>query len=170
METNIDPVVRPEDGAMSRFAETLIRRFGNTREARERFWEKAKAVDPPLDENEAKTVWLDGMLRLKAITAQESVSPKPDDDPTPRKPDDFTDVGQAHSFAKHCRDHVRYSPATDYLVYDGICWQESKSRVQGALHEFTEDLWNGLIDHVTVHADERLVFVFKNGKEIVETL
>ena len=56
----------------------------------------------------------------------------------PLKPDDYSDVGQAYAFAKKCRDHVRYSPATDYLVYDGVCWQESKSRAQAALHEFTD--------------------------------
>ena len=58
--------------------------------------------------------------------------------PTPRKPDDYSDVGQVYAFAKHCRAHVRYSPATDYLVYDGICWQESKSQAQAALHVFTD--------------------------------
>ena len=36
--------------------------------------------------------------------------------------------------------------------------------------EYTDSLWNGLIDHVTVYADERLVFTFKNGKEIAEQL
>ena len=36
--------------------------------------------------------------------------------------------------------------------------------------EFTESLWNGLVDHVTVYADERLVFTFKNGKEVTISL
>ena len=36
--------------------------------------------------------------------------------------------------------------------------------------EYADSLWNGLIDHVTVYADERLVFTFKNGKEIAEQL
>ena len=35
---------------------------------------------------------------------------------------------------------------------------------------FDEKLWNGTIDHVTVHADERVVFRFKDGKEIVTRL
>lgn len=33
-----------------------------------------------------------------------------------------------------------------------------------------EKLWHGTIDHVTVHADERVVFMFKDGKEIVTRL
>ena len=36
--------------------------------------------------------------------------------------------------------------------------------------DFDEKLWNAMIDHVSVHADERLVFYFKNGIEIVEQL
>ena len=36
--------------------------------------------------------------------------------------------------------------------------------------EFDEKLWNAMVDHVTVHTDERLVFQFKNGTEIVEQL
>ena len=41
---------------------------------------------------------------------------------------------------------------------------------QAAGFEFTESLWNGLVDHVTVYADERLVFTFKNGKEVTVSL
>ncbi len=35
---------------------------------------------------------------------------------------------------------------------------------------FSELLWYGIIDHVTVYEDERLVFTFKNGAEITELL
>ena len=35
---------------------------------------------------------------------------------------------------------------------------------------FDEKLWHGLIDHVTVYHDERLVFHFKDGSEITEQL
>jgi len=31
---------------------------------------------------------------------------------------------------------------------------------------FTDALWNTAVDHVTVYADDRLVFHFKNGSEI----
>lgn len=35
---------------------------------------------------------------------------------------------------------------------------------------FDEKLWNGTIDHVIVYADERVVFCFKDGKEITTRL
>ena len=41
---------------------------------------------------------------------------------------------------------------------------------QAAGLEYSDNLWIGLIDHVTVYEDERLVFAFKNGKEITEQL
>ena len=31
---------------------------------------------------------------------------------------------------------------------------------------FNEKLWQGTVDHVTVYADERVVFRFKDGKEV----
>ena len=36
--------------------------------------------------------------------------------------------------------------------------------------EFNEKLWNGLVDHVMVYNDERLVFHFKDGSKIAEQL
>ena len=36
--------------------------------------------------------------------------------------------------------------------------------------EFSERLWNAVIDHVTVYEDERLVFTFKYGGDIEERL
>ena len=36
--------------------------------------------------------------------------------------------------------------------------------------DFDEKLWNGTIDHITVYADERVVFVFKDKAEITITL
>lgn len=124
---------------MSRLAGKLIKRYGNTREARERFLEKAKACDPPLDMNELKAIWGSAVKFGKTVSAQAGyVPPEEYNGPTPRKPDDYSDVGQAYAFAKHCRDYVRYSPATDYIVYDGVCWQESKPRSQAAMQQFTD--------------------------------
>ena len=35
---------------------------------------------------------------------------------------------------------------------------------------FSESHWNALVDHVTVYADDRMIFTFKNGSEITENL
>lgn len=124
---------------MSQIAGKLIKRYGNTYEAKKLFVEKAKACSPPLSQNELKSVWKSAVKFGKKVAAQEGyIPPEQYNDPTPRKPEDYSDVGQAYIFAKHCRSYVRYSPATDYIVYDGTCWQESKPRSQAAMQQFTD--------------------------------
>lgn len=145
MATQVSPPERsiPEgkrNTTLSHTAGRLIKRYGDTPKARAKFSEAVAACDPPLPQSEVNHIWRSAVSFGKKIAAQEGyIPPEKYNDPTPRKPEDYSDVGQAYVFAKFCRDHVRYSPATDYLVYDGICWQESKSRAQAALHEFTDD-------------------------------
>ena len=124
---------------MSHIAGKLIKRYGNTDESRKLFVEKAKACDPPLSRDELKSIWKSAVSFGKKVAAQEGyVSPEEYNDRTPHKPEDYSDVGQAYVFSKHCRSFVRYSPATDYIVYDGTCWQESKPRSQAAMQQFTD--------------------------------
>lgn len=137
------PVERIPEGqrntTMSQIAGKLIKRYGNTDEAKRLFVEKSKACDPPLSKDELRTIWRSAIQFGKKVAAQpDYIPPGQYNDPTPRKPEDYSDVGQAYAFAKHCRSYVRYSPATDYIVYDGTCWQESKPRSQAALQQFTD--------------------------------
>lgn len=65
--------------------------------------------------------------------------------------------------------------------YDALRQQKERRQIQAdaisgclfALGEldllqitFSESLWNATVDHVTIHADERLVFRFKNGANV----
>lgn len=36
--------------------------------------------------------------------------------------------------------------------------------------EFSDSLWNSMVEKVTVHSDGRAVFTFKNGRGIAETI
>lgn len=138
------PIGRIPEGqrnsTMSRIAACLIKRYGDAPEAYAAFLEKADACEPPLGDAELKTIWRSAVNFGKKVSSKEGYIP-PDqfNDPTPRKPEDYSDVGQAKVFSGFCRDRVRYSPATDYLVYDGVCWQESKPKAQAALHAFTDE-------------------------------
>lgn len=124
---------------MSRIAGKLVKRYGDTHEAWGIFLEKARNCAPPLNENELDGVWSSAVKFGKAVSAQPGyVPPEEYNDSTSCKPDDYSDVGQAYAFAKHYRNYVRYSPATDYIVYDGVCWQESKPRSQAAMQQFTD--------------------------------
>ncbi|MCI1264068.1 MAG: primase C-terminal domain-containing protein, partial [Saccharofermentans sp.] len=140
-EPDFDEVI-PEgqrNSTMSRIAGRIIKRYGDTNEAKRRFAEKAAACNPPLDPKELQTIWSSAIKFGGKVSQQDGYIPPEDyNNPTSRKPADYSDLGQAYAFAKFCRDYVRYSPATDYIVYNGIYWEESKPRAQAALDEFTD--------------------------------
>ena len=54
------------------------------------------------------------------------------------------------------------------IVFSGILFRLTE--LEEIPIDFDEALWNTLIDHVTVYADERIVFSFMDGTEITEML
>ncbi|MGO5292759.1 phage/plasmid primase, P4 family [Bilifractor sp. LCP19S3_H10] len=54
------------------------------------------------------------------------------------RPSDYTDIGQAKALAAEYGNELRFNPSTDFLRYDGACWQESKELALGATIEFTD--------------------------------
>ena len=54
------------------------------------------------------------------------------------------------------------------VVFRGILFQLTE--LDEIPIDFDEALWNTLVDHVTVYADERIVFSFMDGTEILVTL
>ena len=54
------------------------------------------------------------------------------------KPEDYTDLGQARILSREYGEELRYSPAFDYMRYDGTQWQESGELAVGAEVELTD--------------------------------
>ena len=52
------------------------------------------------------------------------------------KPGDYSDIGEAKAFVKEYGEMVRFTTATDYLIYDGKVWNESKQRAVSVMEEF----------------------------------
>lgn len=52
-------------------------------------------------------------------------------------PEDFSDVGQATVLSREYEDRLRYSPSTDYMVFNGSFWEESQPNAQGIAQELT---------------------------------
>jgi len=93
--------------------------------------------------------------------------------------------------ANQATDQVAYADRYNSLVeryeklqaeYDALLQQKERRQIQAeavdgclkALEEldlldisFSDGLWNTVVDHVTVYADGRLMFHFKNGVEII---
>lgn len=127
------------NATMSKFAGKVIKRYGDTDKAREVFWEKAEKCNPPLPDSELEKIWKSAQGFLKRIAEDPSYLP-------PEKfecifmlmPEDNSDVGQAAVLAREYGWCLRYSPSTDFIVYNGSFWEESKPKAQGYSQKITD--------------------------------
>lgn len=131
------------NSTMSHFAGRVLKRFGDTEEAYTAFMERAARCEPPLEDAELMTIWRSAQGFYQRVSAQDDYIP-PEQWNVEHSgrfnydPDDRTDVGQARLLGKHFSQELRYSPATDYIRYDGACWQETKPGAQAVAHALTD--------------------------------
>ncbi|RGC79760.1 DNA primase [Hungatella hathewayi] len=127
------------NSTMSHIAGKIIKRYGNTEDAHNLFLKKAELCNPPLPENELKVIWSSALKFGNKVSNQEGyIPPEQYNSDCRLKPEDFSDVGQATVLAKEYKDILRYSPSTDYMVYNGGFWEESKPKSQGVSQDLTE--------------------------------
>ena len=126
------------NNAMSQYAGRIIKRYGNTDEAYDLFLKKAEKCNPPLEETELKIIWSSAVNFWGKVASQEDyIPPEAYNSEILLKPDDFSDVGQATVLAREYENVLRYSPSTDYIVYNGSFWEESKPQSQAVAQELT---------------------------------
>lgn len=126
------------NNTMSHIAGKLIKRFGASDEAYEKFLEQATRCDPPLSDEELSTIWNSAKKFGDKVSNQEGyIPPEQYNLELQLKPEDFSDVGQAIILAREYGDKLRYSPATDFLVYNGCFWEESQPNAQAIAQELT---------------------------------
>ncbi|QOQ39381.1 phage/plasmid primase, P4 family [Trueperella pecoris] len=128
------------NATLSRFAGRLLIRLGTTDEARALFDRKAARCNPPLPESEVESIWRSATRFAKTVENQPGYLPPEDFEASldSVRPSDYSDVGQAHALTKAYPDSLRYSEATDWLVYyDGV-WYESAPAAQAVAQELTE--------------------------------
>lgn len=68
---------------------------------------------------------------------------------------------------------IKFAPRADVGISPVRSYTAKKKMENVVLHQksFTDEkLWQGTVDHVIVHADERVMFHFKDGKKIVTRL
>ena len=131
------------NSTMSHFAGRVLKRFGDTDEAYQAFLKRAAKCEPPLGDDELKTIWHSAQNFYQRISKEEDYVP-PEEWNAERSsgfkydPPDRTDVGQARLLGTYFGQELRYSPATDYIRYDGSCWQETKPGAQAVAHALTD--------------------------------
>ena len=123
---------------MSRYAGRIIKRLGNTEEAHKQFLKEAEKCSPPLDDAELAGIWASAVKFGAKVAAQEGyIPPEQYNQDFLLMPEDFSDVGQAIVLSREYMDRLRFSPATDYIVFNGSFWEESQPNAQGIAQELT---------------------------------
>lgn len=134
-------IVIPEgsrNATLSHYAGRILKRFGNTDEAHKHFAEVAACCQPPLEQSELDSIWRSAQRFYGKVAAQEGyIPPEQYNQDLQLKPSDYSDVGQATVLAREYENKLRYSPSTDYLVYNGRFWEESKPKAQAVAQELT---------------------------------
>jgi len=128
---------------LSHFAGRALKRFGETEKAKQVFLDEAVKCDPPLENEELKTIWYSALkfYRNKVKTQPGYVQPDEYNEDFKAgclKPEDYSDIGQAKMLTKEYGEELRYSDATDYLRYDGDAWIEERQLAVGAMEEFLD--------------------------------
>lgn len=123
---------------MSHYAGRIIKRLGNTEEAHNQFLKEAEKCSPPLDDAELAGIWASAVKFGAKMAAQEGyIPPEQYNQDFLLMPEDFSDVGQAIVLSREYMDRLRFSPATDYIVFNGSFWEESQPNAQGIAQELT---------------------------------
>lgn len=124
---------------MSHAAGKLIKRYGDTLIAYELFLKTAAKCNPPLPDEELEKIWNSAKRFGSKVSKQDGyIPPEQYNSGCVLKPEDFSDVGQATVLAQEYIGKLRYSPSTDYMVYNGSFWEESKPKSQGISQELTD--------------------------------
>lgn len=126
------------NSTMSRMAGKLVKRFGVTEDAHAKFLEKAAECDPPLDDAELENIWASACKFGRKVTSQEGYVPPDQYGENSLIPDDFSDVGEAHTFVDCYSEEIAFTVATNYLRYNGVYWEESEQAAVMAMIEHTD--------------------------------
>lgn len=156
-------IVIPEgsrNATLSHYAGRILKRFGNTEEAHVHFEEVAACCQPPLEHTELDTIWRSAQRFYEKISAQDGyIPPEQYNQDLQLKPTDYSDVGQATVLSREYEDRLRYSPSTDFLVYNGRFWEESKPKAQAIAQELTSRQLDEADTEIRKATDE----LMKNG-------
>ena len=113
--------------------------YGNTEEARQHFSDLADKCVPPLEQTELDAIWRSALRFYGKVADQaDYIPPDKYNLDLQLRPSDYSDVGQAVVLSREYEEKLRYSPSTDYIVYNGCFWEESKPKSQAVAQELTD--------------------------------
>lgn len=136
---DIDSIMEgSRNSTLSQIAGRIIKRYGNTEEAHQKFLSEADRCVPPLEESELNIIWKSAQGFAKRISEQDRyIPPEYFNYETKYKPRDYSDVGQAEVLASVFDSELLYNPSNGYMRYNSIYWDESNEMAQAAAQELT---------------------------------
>lgn len=132
------------NNTLYRFAVRIMIRFGDSDYAKDAFRRQADKCEVALAPKELKSIWRSALkfYKDKILTSEDYVPPDPYNNEFSKvgdlMPGDFSDIGEAKVLAREYGNELVYTPATEFLRYDGKVWVESKQRAVGAMEEFLD--------------------------------
>ncbi|MEW6905509.1 phage/plasmid primase, P4 family [Trueperella pyogenes] len=126
------------NATLSRFAGRVLIRYGNTDQARNLFDAKADLCRPPLPKDEVERIWASAIRFARKVEQDpDYLTPEQYEQLRSLRPSDMTDVGQALMLGSEYLGEMRYSPATDWLTFNGQYWEESAPAAQRVAQDLT---------------------------------
>ena len=126
------------NATMSHYAGRILKRLGMTDKAYQKFLEKAQECEPPLDQEELDKIWTSACKFYKKVSSSPDYIPPDEYIGDSLKPDDYSDIGEARTFAAVYEGEVCFTEATGFLRNNEIYWMESRQRPIAAMMEHTD--------------------------------
>lgn len=123
------------------YALKVLTRYGVCVQAYRLFTEEHAKCEEPLNRAELDSIWASAKEYYNNTISKSPNYKSPAAYNSQGKslmPPDYSDIGEAKVLAREYGHKVKYSDATDYLIYDGNRWVEDKQSVIGALEEFLD--------------------------------
>ena len=176
MKTNRSIPQGQRNSTMSRIAGRLVKRFGVSEEAYQKFLEKAAECEPPLSDEELRTIWHSACKFGRKVTSQDGYIAPEDYGKQPMIPDDFSDVGEARTLLNCFGEELVFTIATNYLRYNGTYWEESEQAAVMAMIEHTDaqlslaEKMSDAVMNEMLSAGLRKEEILKGGKRFQDNL
>lgn len=123
------------NSTLSKRAAQLVKRYGVTETAKEKFLEVAQCCTPPLPPKELASIWKSAeKFGHRVMQEAGYVPPEIYGEKLPTlalKPGDNSDMGEAKVLVKEYKTVLAYTASTHFMVYNGTYWQESKELAMG---------------------------------------
>lgn len=143
MYTGGDILEGSRNNTMSHFAGKVLKKFGDTDEAYQKYIERAGKCVPPLPESELDTIWKSAKKFYKKVASSDGYVPPEEYNrefgSSYLKPEDYSDIGEAKVLARESMEKLRFTSATDFIVYEGDYWHEDKQKALGAVVGFMDE-------------------------------